>query len=120
MGAAPGAGGATIVDPGNFAQYVFTIVAAIGGLGVAFGITRRLLFGGPRRGRRIGQETDTDPGQRAALGQLADEVDALRAEAAANRRALDEVQNRLDFAERLLAQTREHGLLEAPKERAGG
>jgi hypothetical protein len=32
-------------------------------------------------------------------------------------RDVDEIQNRLDFAERLLAQARERGLLQAPKER---
>jgi hypothetical protein len=113
---APDAGGATIVDPGNFAQYVFTVVVAVAGLGVAFGVTRRLAFGGPSRWRRLRQGTDTDPGQQAAVLHLADEVEAMRAEIAANRRALDEVQNRLDFAERLLAQSKERGLLTPPKE----
>jgi len=45
------------------------------------------------------------------------EVDALAGDVAELRRELDEVQNRLDFAERLLAQVKERGLLNAPKER---
>jgi len=45
------------------------------------------------------------------------EVDALNGDVAELRRELDEVQNRLDFAERLLAQAKEKGLLNAPKER---
>ena len=45
------------------------------------------------------------------------EVDALSGDVAELRRELDEVQNRLDFAERLLAQVKERGLLNAPKER---
>lgn len=47
----------------------------------------------------------------------ADEVDALQGDVAELRRELDEVHNRLDFAERLLAQVKERGLLNAPKER---
>ena len=45
------------------------------------------------------------------------EVDALAGDVAELRRELDEVHNRLDFAERLLAQVKERGLLNVPKER---
>jgi hypothetical protein len=45
------------------------------------------------------------------------ELDALHGEVAQVQRELAEVQNRLDFTERLLAQARERGLLGAPKER---
>jgi ubiquinone biosynthesis protein UbiJ len=44
------------------------------------------------------------------------EVEALQGEVAQLRRELDEVQNRLDFSERLLAQVKERGLPAAPKE----
>jgi ubiquinone biosynthesis protein UbiJ len=45
------------------------------------------------------------------------EVEVLQSDVAQLRRELDEVQNRLDFTERLLAQARERGLLSAPRER---
>jgi hypothetical protein len=47
------------------------------------------------------------------VAQLRAEVDDLHGRVA----PLDEIQNRLDFTERLLAQARERGLLNAPKER---
>ncbi len=51
---------------------------------------------------------------------LRDEVAQLRADLEAMRARfadVDEIQNRLDFTERLLAQARERGLLNGPKER---
>ena len=63
------------------------------------------------------QVGDTDPGRDAAVVQLASDLDALRDEVTGLRRELDEAQNRLDFTERLLAQVKERGLLNAPKER---
>ena len=50
---------------------------------------------------------------RDEIAQLGAEVDDLRGRVA----PLDEIQNRLDFTERLLAQVKERGLLNAPKER---
>lgn len=50
---------------------------------------------------------------RDEVALLRSEVDALHGRVA----PLDEIQNRLDFAERLLAQAREKGLLAAPSER---
>ncbi len=50
---------------------------------------------------------------RDEIAQLGAEVDELRGRVA----PMDEIQNRLDFAERLLAQVKERGLLNAPKER---
>jgi hypothetical protein len=47
------------------------------------------------------------------VAQLASEVDALRDEVAGLRRDLDEAQNRIDFAERVLAQARTQGKLPA-------
>ncbi len=48
---------------------------------------------------------------RDEVAQLRSEVDDLRAQLP----DLDEIQNRLDFSERLLAQARERGLLSPPK-----
>jgi hypothetical protein len=45
------------------------------------------------------------------------EVDALRDELQSVRQHLEELAERQDFTERLLAQARERGLLQAPKER---
>jgi uncharacterized protein involved in exopolysaccharide biosynthesis len=50
---------------------------------------------------------------RDEIAQLRAEVDGVQAQLP----NLDEIQSRLDFAERLLAQVRERGLLNAPKER---
>jgi hypothetical protein len=112
----PLAGGSTgVIDPGNFAQYVFTIVTAVGALAVVFTVTRRIALGGAAKRRRLEQGTGLDPRQEAMLGQLAAELESLRAEAAVVRRELDEAHNRLDFTERLLAQAKERGLLNAPK-----
>jgi len=52
-------------------------------------------------------------GLREEVAQLRGEVDGLHERL----RDVDEIQNRLDFTERLLAQARERGLLQAPKER---
>ncbi len=50
---------------------------------------------------------------RDEVAQLRAEVDELHDRVA----PVDEIQNRLDFTERLLAQARERGQLGAPKER---
>ena len=50
---------------------------------------------------------------RDEVGQLRAEVDDLHGRVT----PLDEIQNRLDFAERLLAQARDRGALSPPKER---
>ena len=49
---------------------------------------------------------------RDEVAQLRAEVDLLHDRVA----PVDEIQNRLDFTERLLAQARERGVLNAPKE----
>jgi len=61
--------------------------------------------------RRISGDVPQVPGGNTA------EIDALNVDVAELRRELDEVQNRLDFAERFLAQAKEKGLLNPPKER---
>ena len=111
------AGGAAVINPGDFAAFVFTGVLAVSVLTVVTAVTKKIVGGG-RRGRvTIGVHAgDTDPGRDPAVGQLAAELDALREEVAGLRRELDEAQNRLDFTERLLAQARERGLLNAPRE----
>ncbi len=118
-----GAGGAAVINPGDFAAYVFTIVAGIGTVGVVGAVVRRIA--GPSRPRRVhvsrdgvteiigAAEGEPDPGR---LAQLASDLDALRDEVTGLRRELDEAQNRLDFTERLLSQAKDRGLLNAPKE----
>jgi len=116
-----------VINPGDFAGYVFTIVAGIGAVSVIGAVTRRIA--GPRGARQVhvtkGMDGhtvvsvgagDTDPGQLETVRQLATELDAVRDEMAGLRRELDETLNRLDFTERLLGQVKERGLLSPPKE----
>ena len=74
-------------------------------LTLAKGIARRIAGGGAGS-----KEVE---GLRDEVAQLRAEVDDLHGRVA----PMDEIQNRLDFAERLLAQARERGQLGAPKER---
>jgi len=123
-----GRGGAAIINPGDFAGYVFTIVAAIGSVSILGALARRIAGTSARRlkvergtngmvmGLHVG---DTDPGSQQAVAQLAAELEAVRDEVTGLRRELDEAQNRLDFTERLLGQVKERGLLSPPKERGG-
>jgi len=92
---------------------VFTLVTAVGAL-TLIGAGARRLISGPRRPAVSAGVSDT--GQES-LRSLAGEVEGLRDEVAGLRRELDDAQNRLDFTERLLAQARERGLLNAPKDR---
>ncbi len=79
----------------------------LGLVGVSFSplgraVARRI--GGEARALESGAARDTA------------ELEALHGEMADLRRELDEVQNRLDFTERMLAQARERGLLGGAKE----
>ena len=76
--------------------------AMMGLVGIAFSPIGRALA------RRLGGE------HRDARDDA--QIEALQGDLVQVRRELDEVQNRLDFAERLLAQARERGLLQVPKE----
>jgi hypothetical protein len=95
-------------------QLIVVIAASLGGLSIVSAIARRIAGPYSRRAlaTRIGLgrlDRSDDP----ALDDLRDEVAQLRSEVAELRgRAaeLDEVQNRLDFTERLLAQ-RDRGAL---------
>jgi hypothetical protein len=108
-------GRSAVVDPGNFAAYVFTIVAAVGSISVIGAVVRKIA--GPRRPLVLGMPGVTDPGQQDAVRQLTADVDAMREEITGLRRELDETLNRLDFTERLLGQAKERGLLSPPRER---
>ncbi len=121
-----GAGGAAVIDPENFAAYVFTIVAAIGSVSVIGAVVRRIARPGRPSRVQVSKDGvtviplaggDTDPGRNAAVAQLASDVDALREEVTGLRRELDDAQNRLDFTERLLGQAKERGLLNPPRDR---
>ena len=80
------------------------LMATLGTVGVAFSPLGRALAE-RIRGRPRDPALDTG------------EVEALRDELAMIHRQVDELAERQDFTERLLAQAREKGLLQAPKER---
>jgi cell division protein FtsB len=99
----------TIIDPGTFAAFAFVAVAAVSTLSIVGAIARKIGGVRPRLGR-------TDAGQQEELAQLSAEVESLREEVSGLRRHVEEQAERQDFTERLLAQARERGLLQAPKE----
>ncbi len=90
-------------NPGDVVAFIALLIAVVGGV-VALGPIGRALAD---RLRRKGVEPGVDPA----------ELDALRDEVAGLRQQVGELAERQDFAERLLAQARERGLLNAPKER---
>ena len=94
---------------GNLAAFVFIIAAGVSVVSLVAGVARRIGGGGPRQGR-------LDADQQEALARLEAEVESLREEMTGMRHQLDEQAERQDFAERLLAQARERGLLPGPKE----
>jgi hypothetical protein len=106
--------GGPILAPGEIAGLVMTGVVGLSVLTLVAAYAKRI---GGGRGRNAVGPGATDPGAQDAVRQLAAELDALRDEMAGLRREMDESQNRLDFTERLLAQAKERGLLNAPKER---
>src|SRR5947209_4416191 len=102
------------------AMIIMAATVGIGTLTLVSAIARRIA--GPYGSRRLAAEA-----LRARLGggdgreveALRDEVDQLRREVEdlkARSAELDDVQNRLDFAERLLAQSQARGALGAPKD----
>ena len=80
------------------------LMVTLGGVGMAFSPIGRALA---ERLRGKSRDRALDSG----------EMDALRDELYAVRRHVEELAERQDFAERMLAQAREKGLLQAPKER---
>jgi hypothetical protein len=93
---------------------------ALGALSIVTAIARRIA--GPYARRGIGPETvfgaQMVAGSKRVVEDLRDEMDQLRAEVAELRSRtaeLDDVQNRLDFAERMLAQVREKNALPGPR-----
>ena len=75
------------------------LFGSAGAVGIAFSPIGRAIA------RRMGGRDD------AASDAALAEVDALREDVAALKTEVGDVQERLDFAERLLAQARERGLL---------
>ena len=94
---------------GELAAFVFIIAAGLSTVSLVAGFARRIGGGGPRLGR-------LDADQRDALTRLEVEVESLHNELSGMRQQLDEQAERQDFTERLLAQARERGLLQGPKE----
>jgi HAMP domain-containing protein len=98
--------------PVEFAQYAVVAVASVSALSVVTAIARRISGPYGRRERLLGA-TDRGESQRT-IAALQDDVDALRGEVESMRTRLaelDDVQNRLDFAERMLAQAKERAAL---------
>ena len=103
--------------PVEFAQYAFVAVAAVSALSVVSAIARRIAGPRSRTGailaaRAMSSQAGGD------VDALRDEVDQLRAEVGQLRERsgeIDDIQNRLDFAERLLAQVREKPGLPGPR-----
>jgi len=91
------------VGPTDVLAFV-VLMLTLGSVGMAFSPLGRALAE-RLRGRPTGPALDSG------------EVEALRDELAGVRRQLDELAERQDFSERLLAQVKERGLLNAPKER---
>ena len=91
--------------------------SGLGGLSILTAVARRIA--GPRTGPAM--VLGAGLASRAAsqdVEALRDEVEQLRAEVAALKERsaeLDDVHNRLDFAERLLAQVREKPALPGPR-----
>ena len=96
---------------------VMAVTIGLGTLTLVTAIARRIA--GPYARRGLGPDTVLGVhmaagGAKQALEDLRDEVDQLRAEVADLRSRsaeLDDVQNRLDFAERMLAQVRDKNAL---------
>ena len=91
------------MGPGDVLAFTVLMVT-LGSVGLAFSPVGRAIA---ERLRGKSRERSLDSG----------EVDAIRDELYAVRRQVEELAERQDFAERMLAQAREKGLLQAPKER---
>ncbi|MFI5207685.1 MAG: hypothetical protein ACHQX4_06670 [Gemmatimonadales bacterium] len=116
----PGAGSATIISPADFAGYATVVVLAMGTMGLLAAIARRIAgpYGRGRVARDALRQFGGGEGGAHAIEELRDEVDQLRAEVSdlrARSAELDDIQNRLDFAERMLAQVREKNALPSPR-----
>ena len=103
-----------MVEPVEVAQVLAAFFVGASVLTLVSAFARRIAGPYGRRGRLSGV---TDPGEsQQAVAALQDDVEQLRGELERVRSRLaelDDVQNRLDFAERLLAQAKERGALRA-------
>ena len=105
-----------MVDPVEIAQIVAAFFVGASVLTLVSAFARRIAGPYGRRARLLG---GTDPGESPqAVSALHEDVEQLRGELDGMRARLaelDDVQNRLDFAERLLAQAKERGALPGGK-----
>ncbi len=102
------------VDTSEINQIIVVVAMAMGGLTIVSAVARRIA--GPYGRRVLGREVALSAlaarSDGPALDELRDEVAQLRAEVAELRSGsadLDDLHNRLDFAERMLAQPKDRG-----------
>jgi len=97
-----------MVDPVGVAQVIAATFVGMSILSLVIAVARRIA--GPSHRGQIADQADAQ----RAIATLQDDMDTLRGEVEHMRSRvaeLDDVQNRLDFAERLLAQGREQRAL---------
>ena len=104
----------TPVDPNEIQQTIVIVAAAMGGLTIVSALARRIA--GPYGRRVLNREVALSAlaarPDGPALDDLRDELAQLRAEVVELRDRsadLDDLHNRLDFAERMLAQGKDRG-----------
>ena len=101
-----------MINPGEFAAFAVITVSAISALSLVGAVARRI--GGPRGRTARMMLGMTNAENQQSIDELRDEVDRLRTErddTQVRLRRLDEMDERLDFAERLLAKARDQGAL---------
>jgi len=105
-----------MVEPVEIAQIVAAFFVGASVLSLVVAVAQRIAGPYSRRGRLAGAADQAD--SQRAIAALQDDVDMLRGELDTMRSKvaeIDDVQNRLDFAERMLAQAKERGVLPGGK-----
>lgn len=100
-----------MISPGDFAGLAAVAVAGISVLTLVSAVARRIA--GPRRGPDMVFGMHAGASSRT-VDEMRDEIDQLRSELSdvqSRLRQVDELQERLDFTERVIAQGREKGAL---------